>query len=168
MLLPFVIAPAARQELPRPIRVELLFFAIVQAAPTAQRVNDEEAAPIRYRCAVPVSTFFGCLRVRCPARALASTIEDLGGGLFRSSLHHHARILPQRDPRPWPAHDRRPVSRHRNLEVIDASDLLDDAVRGAVPDIHAEGRVALGLHRCQIRLDWPAPRAIYTPCCCVA
>jgi|SRR6516164_9180649 len=40
--------PAERQELPRPIRVELLFFAIVQAAPQAQRVNDEESAPIRY------------------------------------------------------------------------------------------------------------------------
>jgi len=45
---------------------------------------------------------------------------------------------------------------------------LDDAVRGAVPDVHAEGEVGLGLHRGQIRLDWPAPRAIYTSCCCVA
>jgi len=39
---------------------------------------------------------------------------------------------------------------------------------GAVPDIHAEGKVGLGFHRGQIRLDWPAPRTIYTPCCCVA
>src|SRR5262249_45982683 len=53
ILLSFVIAPAERQELPRPIRVELLFFAIVQGAPRAQRVNDEDAAPIRYRCAIP-------------------------------------------------------------------------------------------------------------------
>jgi hypothetical protein len=45
--------------------------------------------------------------------------------------------------------------------------VLDDAGRGAVPDIHAEGKVNLGLHRGQIRVDWPAPRAIYSACCCV-
>src|SRR5262249_48758024 len=52
----FVIAPAERQELPRPIRVELLFFAIVQAAPQAQRVNDEEehkGSSPRHRAAPP-------------------------------------------------------------------------------------------------------------------
>jgi len=58
---------------------------------------------------------------------------------------------------PWPARDRRPVGRLRDLEVIDAGDVLDDAVRGAVSDIHVEGEVGRGLHRGQIRLDWPAP-----------
>jgi hypothetical protein len=68
------------------------------------------------------------------------------GRLFGPGLHHQPRALAQRDPRPWPARDRRPVGRLRDLEVIDASDLLDDAVRGAVLDIHAEGEVGLGLH----------------------
>src|SRR5262249_39683383 len=58
---------------------------------------------------------------------------------------------------------RRPVSRRRHLEVVHASDVLNDAVASGVPNIDAEGEVGLGLHRGQIRLDWPAPRAIYTP-----
>src|SRR5262245_62108546 len=47
------IALVAQQELPLLIVRELLSFVIVQAAPQAQRVNDEEAASIRHRCAVP-------------------------------------------------------------------------------------------------------------------
>jgi hypothetical protein len=84
-------------------------------------------------------------------------------GVVNPLLMHDPRALAQRDPRPWPARNRRPVGRLRNLEVIDASDVLNDAIRGAVPDIHAEGKVDLGLHKGQIPLDWPAPRAIYTP-----
>jgi hypothetical protein len=41
--------------------------------------------------------------------------------------------------------------------------VIDNAVAGVVPNVHAKGEVRLGLHRGQIRLDWPAPRAIYTP-----
>src|SRR5262249_15626376 len=55
---------------------------------------------------------------------------------------------------------------HRNLEVVHASDLLDDVVRGVVPDVDAEGEVGLGF--IGAKSDWPAPRAKYTPCCCVA
>jgi hypothetical protein len=43
-------------------------------------------------------------------------------------LHQHTRALAQRDPRRWPARDRRPVGRLGHLEVIDASDVLNDAV----------------------------------------
>ena len=70
---------------------------------------------------------------------------------------HHARSLPQGDVRRWPARDRRSVGRLRNLEVIDASDVLKDAVRGAVPDVHAEGEVSLGLHGASSDSTCPGP-----------
>ena len=52
--------------------------------------------------------------------------------------------------RRWPA-------RHRlcHLEVVHASDVLDDAVAGVVPDVHA-------VHG-QVRLDSSWPAGIYTP-----
>jgi hypothetical protein len=103
----------------------------------------------------------------CERQNWTGQLARAGTRLFRPAFHHYPRALAQRDPRRWPAGDRRPVGRLRDLEVIDPSDVLDDAVRGAVPNIHAEGKVSLGLHG-QVRPDWPAPRAIYTPCCCVA
>jgi len=41
--------------------------------------------------------------------------------------------------------------------IIEASDVLNDAVASGVPNIDAEGEVGLGLHG-QVRLDssWPA------------
>jgi hypothetical protein len=42
---------------------------------------------------------------------------------------HHPDALPQRDPRPWPARDCCPVGRFGYLEVIHASDVLDDVIR---------------------------------------
>jgi hypothetical protein len=47
---------------------------------------------------------------------------------------HHPNALPQGDARRGPAQDGCPVGRFSYLEVIDASDVLDNAVRGAVPD----------------------------------
>jgi hypothetical protein len=54
-----------------------------------------------------------------------------------------------------------PVGRFSHLEVIHASNVLDDAGAGLVPDVHAEGEVRLGLHG-QARLDSPWPAGIYT------
>jgi hypothetical protein len=48
------------------------------------------------------------------------------------------------------------------FEVVHASDVLDDAVAGVVPDVHAEGEVGLGFHG-QVRLDSSWPAAIYSP-----
>ena len=48
-------------------------------------------------------------------------------------LVFHSRALPQGDPRRWPARDCRPLGRLRDLEVIDASDMLDDAVGPFLP-----------------------------------
>src|SRR5262249_29171189 len=44
----------------------------------------------------------------------------------------HSRARPQGDPRHWPARHRRPVGRLRHLEVVHASDMLDNAVAGVV------------------------------------
>jgi hypothetical protein len=54
-----------------------------------------------------------------------------------------------------------PVGRLCHLEVVHASNLLDDAVACGVPDVHAEGKVRLGLHG-QVRLDSSWPADIYT------
>jgi len=51
--------------------------------------------------------------------------------------------------------------------IIEASDVLNDAVACVVPNIDAEGKVGVGLHWARSLLDWPAPRVIYIPCCCV-
>src|SRR5262249_6489234 len=71
--------------------------------------------------------------------------------------------LPQRDPRLGPARNRCPIGRHRDLEVVHASDVLDNAVGCVVPNIDAEGKMRLGLHRGKFRLDLPWPVVIYTP-----
>jgi hypothetical protein len=81
---------------------------------------------------------------------------------------HHPDALPQGDARPWPARHSCPVGRLCYFEVIYPCDVLDDAVACVVPDVRAKSEMRLGLHRGQIRLDWPAPRVIYTSCCCVA
>jgi hypothetical protein len=75
---------------------------------------------------------------------------------------HHPDALPQDNARRWPARHGCPVSRFRHLEVVHASDVLDNAVAGIVPDVHAKGEVRLGFHG-QVRLDSSWPAAIYTP-----
>ena len=55
------------------------------------------------------------------------------------ALMHDPCALPQHHPRRRPARDCRPVGRFRHLEVVHASDMLNDAVAGIVPDVHAEG-----------------------------
>jgi hypothetical protein len=44
-----------------------------------------------------------------------------------------------------------------HLEVVHANNVLDDAVAGVVPNVHAKGEVRLGLHWGQVLLDWPRP-----------
>jgi hypothetical protein len=46
---------------------------------------------------------------------------------------------------PRPARHRRSVCRLSHLEIVDASDVFDDAPSGVVPDVHAKGEVCLGL-----------------------
>src|SRR5260221_13913833 len=58
------------------------------------------------------------------------------------ALKHDPRALPQRDAGRRPARHRRPVGCLCHLEVVDAGDVLPDAVAGVVPDLHAEGEVA--------------------------
>jgi hypothetical protein len=70
---------------------------------------------------------------------------------------HDPDAVSQGDARRWPARHGCPVSRLCHLEVVYPSDMLNDAVACVVPDVHAEGKMRLGLHRGQIRLDWPAP-----------
>src|SRR5262249_24243851 len=70
--------------------------------------------------------------------------------------------LPQGDARRWPARHRRPVGRLRHLEVIHASDVLDNAVACVVPDIHAKSEMGLGLHRGQIHWAGPRPALFIT------
>ena len=52
----------------------------------------------------------------------------------------HSRTLPQGDGRAGPARHGCPVGRFAYLEVVHASDLLDNAVACVVPDVHAEGK----------------------------
>src|SRR5262249_25826970 len=78
----------------------------------------------------------------------------------------HSRALPQGDGRAGPAFTRGAISSECNLIVLDTRDVLDDAVAGVVPDVHAEDELRLGFHG-QVRLDSSWPAAIYTPCCCV-
>jgi hypothetical protein len=80
---------------------------------------------------------------------------------------HHPDALPQGNARRRPARDCCPVGRLRHLKILNPGDVLEDAVARGVPYVDAEGKVRFGLHG-RIRLDSPAPRAIYTPCCCVA
>jgi hypothetical protein len=66
--------------------------------------------------------------------------------------------------RAWPTRHGCPVGRLGNFEIINASDVLNDAVAYVIPDVHTEGEVRLGLHG-QVRLDSSWPVGIYTPCC---
>jgi hypothetical protein len=65
------------------------------------------------------------------------------------------RVSIKAPPRRLPGRSLRP------LEVIHASNVLDDAVASRVPDVHAEGEVRLGLYG-QARPDSPWPAGIYT------
>jgi hypothetical protein len=55
-----------------------------------------------------------------------------------------------------------PVGRLCHCEVVHASDVLDDAVAGVVPDVHAKGEVRLGFHG-QVPLDLSWPRCYFLP-----
>jgi len=91
-------------------------------------------------------------------------------------IMHHPDALSQGNARRWPTRHGCPTGRLCQLEVVHASDVLDDAVAGVVPDVHAEGEVRLGFHG-QVRLDssWPASylylmllrRVAFPDCVCV-
>jgi hypothetical protein len=70
------------------------------------------------------------------------------------ALVHDPCALAQRDRSRRPTRHGCPVGRFSYLEVIHASNVLDDAGAGLVPDVHAEGEVRLGLNG-QARLDSP-------------
>jgi bifunctional non-homologous end joining protein LigD len=77
------------------------------------------------------------------------------------ALMHDPCALAQRYRRRGPTGHGCPVGRFSYFEVIHASNVLDDAGAGLVPDVHTEGEVRLGLHG-QARLDSPWPAGIYT------
>src|SRR5262245_275375 len=76
------------------------------------------------------------------------------------------RTHPHCDPCQGPARYCCPVSCLRHLEIVNASDVLDDAVATVIPDVHAEGEMRLGFHG-QVPLDSSWPAGIYSSCCCV-
>jgi hypothetical protein len=51
---------------------------------------------------------------------------------------HSSRALAQRDLGFWPSADACPIGCDRRFEIIDASNVLDDAVTGTIPNIDAE------------------------------
>jgi hypothetical protein len=78
--------------------------------------------------------------------AMAALGPASAGSLFLPIPVHDPRTLAQRDLRLWPSSDGRPVGCDRRFEIIDASDVLDDVVTGAIPNIHAKREVGLRLH----------------------
>jgi|SRR5262249_9508808 len=74
----------------------------------------------------------------------------------------HPDALPQGNARHWPALYRGAVGCLAHLEIINARDVLDNAVAGEVPNVHAESKMRLGFHG-QVRLDSSWPTGIYTP-----
>jgi hypothetical protein len=60
---------------------------------------------------------------------------------------NHSRALPQGDGGAGPAFTRRAIGGERNLIVLDAGDVFDDAFAVRCPPIDAEGEVSSGFHR---------------------
>src|SRR5262249_42526759 len=69
-------------------------------------------------------------------RPIRQSAATKSGRLFRPALHHHTHALAQRDPRRWPAQDDCPIGCLCHLEVVHASDVLNDAV----PNVDAKGK----------------------------
>src|SRR5262249_54087929 len=72
----------------------------------------------------------------------ATTLYAVGPrtGTTMQSCASAAKLRMIVDARRWPAQDGRPVGRFGYLEVVDASDVLDNAVACVVSDVHAEGK----------------------------
>jgi hypothetical protein len=64
----------------------------------------------------------------------------------------------------WPTRRGCSIGGLGNLEITNASDVLNDAGAYVIPDVHTEGAVRLGLHA-QVPLDSSWPAGIYIPCC---
>jgi hypothetical protein len=73
-------------------------------------------------------------------------LAPLRRGFSFSPVVHAPRTLAQRDLRFWPSSDGRPIRCHCGLEVVDASDVLDDIVTGTIPNVDAETEIGLRLH----------------------
>src|SRR5215813_4714671 len=76
---------------------------------------------------------------------------------FRPILHHHTRALAERDLLARLRCDSGPISCHRHHMVVEASEVLDDIVAVAVPDIDPKGKIGLRLHRGESDSTRPRP-----------
>ena len=102
----------------------------------------KQTMPAKFKPYVPQGGFGFDLK------AFATAVVDLqekrhapwGPSFLLPALMHDPCALAQRDPRRWPARNRRPVGRHRNLEIIDASDLLDRCYLRRCPKCPRERR----------------------------
>jgi hypothetical protein len=73
----------------------------------------------------------------------------------------HPRALPQGDDRAWPALAGGPIGRHRYLEILDAGQVLDDALAINGPHVDAVQEVNSRAHcwrRCLLRNRATPPR----------
>src|SRR5262245_23390108 len=113
------------------------------------------------------SNFNGCRPLSATPCNMSATCRPSNCLAAAPKFIDDPRTLPQCDPRQGPARHCCPVGCLGHLEIVNASDVLDNAVASVVPHIHAEGEVRLGFHG-QVRLDSSWPAVIYTPCCCVA
>jgi hypothetical protein len=66
------------------------------------------------------------------------TASLFGAASLRPGIAHHARALPQHDARCRPARDGGAVRRLRELEIVDAGDVVDDVVAGVIPNVDPE------------------------------
>jgi hypothetical protein len=63
------------------------------------------------------------------------TASLFGAASLRPGIAHHARALPQHDARCRPARDGGAVRRLRELEIVDAGDVVNDVVAGVIPNV---------------------------------
>jgi hypothetical protein len=62
---------------------------------------------------------------------------------------HHSRALSERNLRLRPSQTCGSIGGNRRLEIIDAGDVVNEALAGIVPDIDSKGEVGLDLHGCR-------------------
>src|SRR5262245_13836033 len=80
------------------------------------------------------------------SRRMSERFEGPGESVVRPSLHHHPRALPKRNLLFRLRRDEGPIRSNLHAMVVEASDVLNDAVASGVPNIDAEGEMRLGLH----------------------
>jgi len=75
---------------------------------------------------------------------------------------HHPDALPQRDARRWPARHGCPVGRLCHLEVVHASDVLDDAVAGVLSEMSTRKAKCVLVFTDKSDSTRPGPAAIFS------